>query len=215
MIKTKGKFILKKTNKDAVQQPYMLRINIIMRFLRQLLLPRHASKIQSLRALAKQSGQLSNFYSSKTSNNSGFTLIELIIIIILVGILAIVISPKIEIGSFSEDTDIMQLYSDIRYVQHKSMVDGGGWSIKLDGTNKKYTIYDNNGNVANIPSVDNPVKLKNKFSSNINQLYFDYLGRPDSDTDSTNNNLLNTETTITLGNRKILIVPYSGGIIVH
>lgn len=151
----------------------------------------------------------------KKSNNLGFTLIELIIIIILVGILAIVISPKIEIGSFSEDTDIMQLYSDIRYVQHKSMVDGGGWSIKLDGMNKKYTIYDNNGNVANIPSIDNPVKLKNKFSSNINQLYFDYLGRPDNDTDSTNSNLLTTETTITLGSRKIIIVPYSGGIIVQ
>ncbi|KAA0257360.1 hypothetical protein FHQ18_09950 [Deferribacter autotrophicus] len=148
-------------------------------------------------------------------SKKGFTLVELVIIIVLIGILAIVVAPKIEIDYFKTDADFIKLYSDIRFVQHKSMVSGGGWKITFDGANKKYTIYDNDGNIAQVPSGDNPVELKNSFSSNKNELFFDYLGRPDSDNISTNDNILTDNTTIRLGNSKIIIIPYSGGIVIE
>ncbi|MEF3254446.1 MAG: hypothetical protein K6348_02600 [Deferribacterales bacterium] len=138
----------------------------------------------------------------------GFTLVELVIIILLVGIIAMIVGPKVSIGDFKEETEKNSFIANIRYAQHKSMVVGGGWRVELGS--KSYTIKDEEGKVVNLPGGENPVNTSVGISSNYTQFYFDYLGRPDNDNDSKNDNLINDNITITFGNGKVMINPAGG-----
>jgi len=144
-------------------------------------------------------------------NRKGFTLVELIIIISIVGILSIVIIPRIEIGTFKEAADIDSFISNIRYAQHKSMVTGNKWRFKI--INSHYYKIDNDSNDSNklpqLPAGNNPVKVETSISSSgENEIYFDYLGRPLK----SNNQLITNQTIITINSKNIVIEPYSGGV---
>ncbi len=75
---------------------------------------------------------------------SGFTLIELIVVIVIIGILAVVVLPRI-IGSVTSDARINANEANIRMLQSavdraeadtgKSIVDLGGLNVLDDDTN--------------------------------------------------------------------------------
>ncbi|GEM_PF-6915606 len=157
------------------------------------------------------------FYTKK----SGFTIVELIIVIVLIGIVAIIVNSRIsDISFFQTSADIDQLISHIKYIQHKSMVSGGCWRIEFNASTDSYSIYDKNGNSVKFPDKNsNSVNLETDFtitkggSPLSSPIYFDYIGRPCED------NLCKNRTTsqirITCGSSNILIEPHSGGVYVE
>jgi len=145
---------------------------------------------------------LSIIDNMRKSNKASWTLIELITIIVLIGILAVVVSPKISVNDFKEEAELNSLIANIRYTQHKSMVSGGGWNLELQ-TNQ-YIIKDEAGNIRPLPGGENPVKVNSTIVSSKPKIYFDYLGRPDQDDNSSNDNLFDN-VTINFGNSTITI----------
>lgn len=138
---------------------------------------------------------------------NGWTLVELVIIIVLLGILAVVVAPRISTDDFKVEAEATSLVANIRYAQHKSMVSGGGWSIQFQPNS--YTIRDDSGQIPTLPGGENPVGTKYTISSSQSVVYFDYLGRPAMDNSNSNNNLLDN-VTITLSNRTIMINKIGG-----
>ncbi|MGB9730606.1 MULTISPECIES: pilus assembly FimT family protein [Calditerrivibrio] len=120
-------------------------------------------------------------------NKGGWTLIELVIVIVLMGILSLVIVPKISIDDFKKESELNILMGNIRYAQHKSMVSGGGWSIEFQPGG--YTIKDGTNKVVSLPGGENPVSVTFNLTATDPKCYFDYLGRPDRDDNSSNSNL--------------------------
>ena len=150
----------------------------------------------------------------KGENNYGFTLVELIIVIVLIGIVAIYVAPKISISSFKEDSDIMQFLSNVRYAQHESMVTGSNWRIKIDSSNSEYLLdndSDDSNNLPEIPSQDNPVNVESNIAATLNEFYFDYFGRPVN----SSNNFITSQIIVTIGSKNIIVEPYSGGVYVQ
>lgn len=143
----------------------------------------------------------------------GFTLVELIIIIVLVGILAVFVVPKIDIETFKESADVDRFLANVRYAQHKSMITGHNWRLKIISSNEY--IIDNDSNDSTLPQIpdgENPVKVNTSISSSgSDQIFFDYLGRP---VDS-GGNLISSQTIFTINSQRVIIEPFSGGIYVQ
>jgi len=138
-----------------------------------------------------------------TPKTKGFTLIELVIVIILVGIVAMVVAPKITTSDIEKNAEVVQLMSDIRYVQHKSMVTGGGKGILFTTHGYNFLGISDKEDISGLSAITPPSQ---------NPLYFDYLGRPDTDNISTNDNIITNKITITIGGKNIYIAPYAGGV---
>jgi len=144
----------------------------------------------------------------------GFTLVELIIILALIGIVSLTIVPKLEMTSFKETADIDTFISNARYAQHNSMVTGNNWRIIISSSENKYTIDNdsiNTNDVPKMPGGDNPVSVDTSISSTLSEFYWDYLGRPVT----SGNNLITSQINITIGSQNVIIEPYSGGIYVQ
>ena len=143
----------------------------------------------------------------------GFTLIELIITIVLVGILAVFVVPKIGFDTFKESADADRFLSNVRYAQHESMVTGQNWRIKIVSSSQY--IVDNDSDDSTLPQLpdgQNPVNVKTSIStSGTNEIFFDYLGRPIN----SSGNLITTQTTISFQSVNVIIEPYSGGVYVQ
>jgi MSHA pilin protein MshC len=76
----------------------------------------------------------------RMSNPSGFTLVELVIVLILLGILAISIIPRSPTkGSLTITGQAHQFASDIRYVQSLSMTRGQRYCVNLTSTGYSMT----------------------------------------------------------------------------
>ena len=150
-------------------------------------------------------------------NCKGFTLIELVTVIIILAVVGVIVAPKFSNDGFKESADIADFLVNVKFVRGKSMVEGGGWSFKISSTNRNYEIYDNDGNLAELPSGDkNPVKVTQSISYITqdtlvnNRLYFNSLGQPSlSDNGS---NLAKHKITINIDGKKVFIEPFSGGI---
>nr|WP_273266045.1 hypothetical protein [Flexistipes sinusarabici] len=130
-------------------------------------------------------------------------MIELVIIIILVGIVAMVVAPKITTSDIEKNAEVVRLMSDIRYVQHKSMVTGGGKGILFTTHGYNFLGISDKEDISGLSAITPPSQ---------NPLYFDYLGRPDTDNISTNDNIVTNKITITIGGKNIYIAPYAGGV---
>lgn len=76
----------------------------------------------------------------RISYPAGFTLVELVIVLILLGILAIAIIPRAPSkGSLTITGQAHQLASDIRYVQSLSMTRGQRYCVNLTSTGYSMT----------------------------------------------------------------------------
>ena len=141
-------------------------------------------------------------------HNKGFTLVELVVIITLLGILAVAVLPKFDLDSFSDDKEATLFLTHIRYAQHKAMVTGGGWGLSF--TANSYSLFDETGSAQSFPAGGSTVSVTT-ISSTRSPLYFDALGTPDDDSTSSNSNGVNTQTVITIGGQTITVEPHTGG----
>lgn len=132
-----------------------------------------------------------------------FTMIELVMVIVVVGILATAIIPRVDRNTLLEATD--QVASHIRYTQHLAMMDNkyipgsktwhqNRWKISFN--NNSYSISDGEKNAKNpqkpgkdLTPADSPeLNLNDKYgitsiastcdNNGTNQIIFDEIGRP-------------------------------------
>lgn len=66
--------------------------------------------------------------------NRGFTLVELVVVLILIGILALGATPYLSPGTLTLGAQADQLANDIRYVQALSMTQGARYCINISAT---------------------------------------------------------------------------------
>lgn len=81
---------------------------------------------------------------SRRMAEAGFTLVELIVIIVLVTLLAFVAAPRFTGGGMEVSSQAEQLATDIRYTQTLSMTRGDRYRINL--TAAGYQVTDSAGN---------------------------------------------------------------------
>lgn len=153
------------------------------------------------------------FEDQKTKiNGAGFTLIELVITIVLIGIIAIYAAPKLSsITDFEDDAEATSFISRVRYVQHKSMATGGGYRIDFNSTGNVYRVFDHTGAAENFPDLSSNTVTVNSLTSSVGSVYFNYLGQP---TDNSGT-LLTTNVNVSVSGKTFVITPYAGGVYVQ
>jgi len=142
----------------------------------------------------------------------GFTLIELIVVIVLIGILSVVVGPKIFTSGYKASGEVAKFITVARFLQHKSMITGTKYGIKFE--HSRYCGIDVNGNTVIVPSEDNPcISVSDSISAKegslpLKELYFDFMGRPIRD----NGSLFDKEIVINIDGKMVYITPNAGGV---
>ncbi len=164
----------------------------------------------------------------KRYHNGGFTLIELVIVIVILAIIAIIALPRIFTSGYKPKAEALRFITQVRFIQHQSMLHGGGYGLGIDATNNRYYFFLNvPTNLVRLPgessdyvNVSNGISAINSKGAKVTQIFFDNLGRPDIDNNSLNNDEMNFSDEnpyreviiVTIDGIKIDITPYSGGV---
>ena len=116
----------------------------------------------------------------KIKNNTGFTIVELIVVILLVGIISIFMLPRFFNNAvFAERRTIDELISAIRYTQQLSMSRGENHRLQVNINNYVYQ-RSNGGAWTTIRNPDG--STGNAYPDNINltatTVTFNQLGQP-------------------------------------
>ena len=78
------------------------------------------------------------------SNQSrGFTLLEIVLVVLILGILALAVAPVIgrTVGGVGIKTEALRLAEDIRYTQHAAFSEGQNFRLALDTSTGSYRVY--------------------------------------------------------------------------
>jgi len=146
--------------------------------------------------------------NSITSNQQGFTVVELVVVILIMGIIAINVGSRFySSNSFSDRKVADELIEAIRYAQHIAMsrVGGTGNTIRVITTSNSYTVDQFDG--ANSTPVPNPnksgdysVTIPDNSSLSATTISFNGLGQPTP----------NTNTDITVGSPTAFTITVEG-----
>jgi MSHA pilin protein MshC len=105
-----------------------------------------SSQIEAIKQEAGKfhgAAQVRLFGRQVSINQSGFTLIELIMVMVMIGILAAVVAPRLASQSINLSAIAAQIATDIRYTQSLSMSQGQRYRVNF--TAGSYQITDING----------------------------------------------------------------------
>jgi len=134
-------------------------------------------------------------------SQKGFTLVELIVVILLIGILSISIAPRFfAVTSYEDRKASDELRSALRHTQQLAMNRGGNIQLVLTATN--LTVQQTNGTALRSP--DGRMPYVKTFPSNVivspvpSTIVFDTLGRP------------NAGYTFTVGSNTIIVEQETG-----
>lgn len=148
-------------------------------------------------------------------NHKGFTLIELVMIIMLIGILAVVAAPKLgDMAGMKAGAFVDKLEADIRYAQNLAMTRNNRHRVYFNAAPAPapdgYAVTDNAGTVvAGMSVVLNTGDYAGiKVTSAPTYVEFDSLGRPYNPA----GNLTAADVTISVGSLSITIKPQTGAV---
>jgi len=122
--------------------------------------------------------------------NSGFTLVELIMVILLIGVLAVYAAPKFDVSIFEQNSFFIQAMSSIRYAQKQAIA--SGCNVEVDINASACNLEWSNPAPANANCPIDAVPINNPANSNANfcagstpdasptggNFRFDNIGRP-------------------------------------
>jgi prepilin-type N-terminal cleavage/methylation domain-containing protein len=89
---------------------------------------------------------------TSTTKTSGFTITEMVIVIVLTAILATAILVRWSYFSTSLDTQTALLINNIRYTQNLSMSKNERYRLVIDTVNNSYSIKNNVGTTVELPN---------------------------------------------------------------
>ncbi|MBF0120808.1 MAG: prepilin-type N-terminal cleavage/methylation domain-containing protein [Desulfobacterales bacterium] len=110
-------------------------------------------------------------------NNRGFTMIEVIIVLILIGIISAVAYQSVPQETMMQGTEFDKLVSHIRYTQNLSMARSERWSIRI-GANSYSVRNPANVNVPLPGEQGATINLQALTITNAMTIFFDIKGRP-------------------------------------
>ena len=133
-------------------------------------------------------------------NQNGFTLVELIVVILLIGILSVSIAPRFfTVGSYEDRRAVDELLVALRHAQQMAMNRGGNLRFTLNSNS--FTIDLTDGTALRSPDGVTPYTKQfpgNLTASPTGSIIYDGLGKP------------NTGYTINIGSKQIKIEAETG-----
>ena len=126
--------------------------------------------------------------SQPVIHSRGFTLVELVVVILILGILAINVGSRFFTGSAFSDRKIAdELIEAIRYTQHLAMSRGGSESFQIVTTSTSYSVQDSGGTAVSNPNRSSAytVTIPSDTSLTAKTISFNGLGQPTPDEDTT------------------------------
>ena len=158
----------------------------------------------------------------RTPKNAGFTLIELVAMLLLMGIIITVVVNRWNLSDTEQIGQIEVIKSHLRYAQSRAMSSSSPWYIHFETTPAQYTLYKEGDGSKYFPGVTepdpdpdpnepNPIALESGIALTASLIaepfvLFDYLGRPylnDAGTLGTQMDAVKTIITSSAGDIKI------------
>ena len=133
----------------------------------------------------------------KTRSQKGFSLIELIVVIIIVGIISILAIPRWFSGTSTLNNETDRLVNNFLFIQEMAINNGKNSYISINESNNSYAGYLVNAGgdikIFNSINIDNSISIT---SSSITVEFDGLYGKPTNGTGYTINMLLDSKTNV-------------------